>query len=491
MNTQDLMNRASVWSESTSGVKGKMRARGFGPVAIFAIAALSACSAEDAGPKTSFPGTGGSTSTGTSGAGGGGAAGTGGTTTGTGGTTTGTGGATTGTGGATTGTGGATTGAGGTGGSGGGTGGSSGAGTGGSAGSAGSSGGSGGAGGTMDSGSAGMAGQRPDGGSADAGGQPTADGGDASSGNPITKVVPTAGCGMDPGQAVGTAVRGTIVTMGTKPAGCADSLCGPWTYTREYFVTLPTGYVNTRAYPLVFQGPGCGATGTANYPLNDGMGGPGSVGNTVIRVGLTPPPNTIGHATNPNQGCFDDKEGDDSVDWVFYENLWDKLALTLCFDKNRVFASGNSSGAWFSNEVGCKYAGDPVHPIRGIMPNTGGLPTEPQYVPTCTTKPMAGMWIHEINDTTNPFSGNIVAIDRAMRVNGCTGTTYNGAMFDDFPIGGGNPATTCKKIRGCPDIAPLVVCALPGNGHGSHDNVANPGFSTFIKLFSAPPLITP
>ncbi|HMJ50860.1 MAG TPA: hypothetical protein VK540_02260 [Polyangiaceae bacterium] len=463
-----------------------MRVRGFYAVAIVTIAALNACS-DDAGPNVSFPGTGGRTSTGTSGAGGAGTTGTGGATTGTGGATTGTGGATTGTGGATTGTGGATTGTGGSTTTG--TGGSSGAGVDGSAGSGGSSGGTGG---TMDSGSAGTGGQPPDGGSAGAGGQPTADGGDAGTGNPITKIVPTPGCGMDPGQAIGSAVRGTIVTMGTKPAGCADSACGAWTHTREYFVTLPTGYVNTKAYPLVFQGPGCGGTGTANYPLNDGMGGPGSVGNTVIRVGLTPPPNAIGHATNPNQGCFDDKEGDDSVDWVFYENLWDKLAAVLCFDKNRVFASGNSSGAWFSNEVGCKYAGDPTHPIRAIMPNTGGLPTEPQYVPTCTNKPMAGMWIHEINDTTNPFSGNKVAIQRAMQVNGCTiGTNYDNAMFDNFPIAGGNPDTTCKKIRGCPEIAPLVVCALPGNGHGSHDNVANPGYSTFIKLFSAPPLITP
>ena len=36
----------------------------------------------------------------------------------------------------------------------------------------------------------------------------------------------------------------------------------------------------------------------------------------VVRVGLTPAPNSIGHGTNENQGCFDDKEGDDSVDWV-------------------------------------------------------------------------------------------------------------------------------------------------------------------------------
>jgi hypothetical protein len=27
----------------------------------------------------------------------------------------------------------------------------------------------------------------------------------------------------------------------------------------------------------------------------------------------------------------------------------------------------------------------------------------------------------------------------------------------------------------------LVVCELLGNGHGSHDMVVNPGFSTFIK----------
>ena len=447
-----------------------MRVRGFESIAIFTIFALSACS--DGNNSTGgFGGTRGATTTGTSGAGGAGAS------SGSGGNGT-AGSGTAGTAGTATGTGG--TGGTGTGGTG--TGGSSGAGTGGSTA---GSGGSSGSGGTPDSGSAGTGGQTPEGGSTDAPGQP--DSSDASTGgNPITKVVPTAGCGKDPGQAIGSAVRGTIATMGTKPTGCADSKCGAWSYTREYFVTLPTGYVNTKAYPLVFQGPGCGGTGTAVYALNT------SVDNTVIRVGLTPPDNAIGHATNPGEGCFDDKEGDDSVDWVFYENLWDKLAGVLCFDKNRVFASGNSSGAWFSNEVGCKYAGDPNHPIRGIMPNTGGLPTEARFVPTCTTQPMAGMWIHETGDTTNPFTGNKVAIQRAMQANHCTiGTNYDDTMFDDFPIGGGNADTTCKKIRGCPDIAPLVVCPLAGNGHGSHDNVANPGFAAFIKLFSAPPLITP
>jgi hypothetical protein len=322
------------------------------------------------------------------------------------------------------------------------------------------------------------------GGSAGAGGQSTPDAGVGA--NPITKVVPTAGCGKPPGP---TGAQ-TIPTMGTKPPGCADSKCGPWMYTRDYIVTLPAAYNNMKAYPLVFEGPGCGGNATQVYPLNDGTAN--NVGNTVIRVGLTPPPLAIGHSTNPLDNCFDDKEGDDSVDWVFYENLYDRLAGQFCFDKNRVFSGGNSSGSWFSNELGCKYAGDPTRPIRGVLPNTGGLPDQTQYEPTCTTKPMAGIWVHETGDTTNPFTGNKFAIARAMQVNGCTiGTNYDNTMFDNFPIGGGNPDNTCRKIRGCPDLYPLVVCPLAGNGHGSHDNVVNPGYSTFIKLFSSGPFLTP
>ncbi len=95
---------------------------------------------------------------------------------------------------------------------------------------------------------------------------------------------------------------------------------------------------------------------------------------------------------------------------MFYENLYDALNPMLCFDRNRVFSAGNSSGAYFSNELGCKYAGDALRPVRGVLPNTGGLPTQAQYVPTCTNKPMAGMWVHEVNDQEMPFSGNKVAI---------------------------------------------------------------------------------
>jgi poly(3-hydroxybutyrate) depolymerase len=306
-------------------------------------------------------------------------------------------------------------------------------------------------------------------------------------GSDVTKIVPTAGCGMDPTQAVGVFVKHTMQTTGTKPADCTALQCGDWSYLREYYVRLPAGYDKTKAYPLLFEGPGCGGRGNNVYDLTDLAG-------TVIRVGLSPSNEASKlHAIRRNQGCFDFANGDASVDWVFYENLYDVLAQQLCFDRNRVFVGGSlSGGGQLANELGCKYAGDATRPIRGMLANLGGLPTDPKQAPTCTTRPMAGMWIHELDDTVAPFEGNKVAIARAMKVNGCTlGTGYDDATFDAFPIGGNNQDTTCRMIRGCPAVAPLVVCLLSGTGHTSHDDVVRPGWPRFMGMFSAPPLFSP
>jgi poly(3-hydroxybutyrate) depolymerase len=337
------------------------------------------------------------------------------------------------------------------------------------------------------------------GGGVPGGGESSGGTGGASPGGPITKVWKSDGCGKAyAGPMGGQAI--VSMTKGEKDANCADALggepkCGLWgqpgstwrtePVPRDHYIYLPANYDPAKPYTLMLLGPGCGGNGTNIYPYNNNADG------TIIRVGFTPPPNYVGHGTNQNQGCFDDKEGDDSVDWVQYEMVMDKLNAELCFDRNRVFAGGNSSGAWWSNELGCKYAGDAKYPIRGIIPNTGGLPTDAAHVPTCTNAPMAGMWIHEINDGTNPFSGNKVAIARAMSHNSCTiGSNFDNTMFDDFPIGGGQADNVCKKIRGCDPLYPLVVCPLPGNGHGSHDNVVNPGASTYLKMFSAGEFLT-
>jgi hypothetical protein len=295
-------------------------------------------------------------------------------------------------------------------------------------------------------------------------------------------IKPTAGCAQaPPGDLIAQElVERTMSTSGVKDADATGNP-GPWTYERHYFVRLPAGYDILKAYPLIFQGPGCGVAGDAVYDLPD-------IEEQVIRVGMTPPPVEINHVYE-GSGCFDEHEGDDSVEFPFYEAVWDLLAAELCFDQNRVFilAHGTGGGAW-ANQIGCKYAGDALHPMRAIGVNAGDFHADPEYAPTCSSAPMAGMWIHEIGEQTVPFEHVKSAIARAMVVNGCTlGTGFDDATLQDYPIGGGNPDNTCQQIAGCHELYPLVVCALPGAYHGSsHEDIVNPGFATFASSFFAP-----
>jgi poly(3-hydroxybutyrate) depolymerase len=211
---------------------------------------------------------------------------------------------------------------------------------------------------------------------------------------------------------------------------------------------------------------------------------------SFIHVGVTPPePGTIGHTEAPGAGCFDDKEGDDSIDWVLYEDMLDFLAERFCYDHSRVFASGNSSGAWWANELGCIYAGHERYPIRGIAANVGGLPPEGPTGPHCVDAPLAGIWIREVNDGMAAFANDILAVERAMEVNDCDTSSYNQAgnqlptiaedVWEPFPIDN-NPDGTCHRMLECPAEYPIIVCPLPGTGHGSHTEVANPGFAAFL-----------
>ncbi len=321
-----------------------------------------------------------------------------------------------------------------------------------------------------------------------------ASGSGGSSPGDLRAVWPSNGCGKPfTGETGG--VPHTIVTVGAKDPNCAAKLggqpkCGAWSTPREYYVYLPAGYNESQPYPLVLQGPGCGGNGTNIYPITAQYPpGTNNAGNTVIRIGLTPGPNSLGHGTNENQGCFDDKEGDDSIDWPFYEALYDELNEELCFDRHRVFGSGNSSGSWFANELACKYAGDPVRPIRGVMTQTGGLPPEPQYRPTCTSSGMAGFWIYETGDGSQAgLYAERSAIERAMSLNGCNAAGIATAQFESFAIDDTPSDTRCRRMLDCDPLYPIVTCPLPGNGHGSYDAVANPGFTTFLKLFSQVPL---
>jgi hypothetical protein len=80
-----------------------------------------------------------------------------------------------------------------------------------------------------------------------------------------------------------------------------------------------------------------------------------------------------------------------------------------------------------------------------------------------------------------------------MEVNGCDTTAYDmggnqlpnvpDSVWEAYPVPN-NPGA-CYKMRNCPENFPLVVCPLPGTGHGSHNEQANPGFRMFFESFFA------
>jgi hypothetical protein len=101
------------------------------------------------------------------------------------------------------------------------------------------------------------------------------------------------------------------------------------------------------------------------------------------------------------------------------------------------------------------------------------------------------MWIHRADGVTTPFAVAKAAIEHAMSVDHCTPSdSYDSAQFDNFPIGGGKTDDTCKLIRGCDPLYPLVVCPVPGPSQNGNIDIILPGFSVFADMFQMPPLLT-
>ena len=128
--------------------------------------------------------------------------------------------------------------------------------------------------------------------------------------------------------------------------------------------------------------------------------------------------------------------------------------------------------------------------MRAVLPNEGGQPTDPRHTPTCTSTPLAGLWVHEVDNTTTPFALDKIAIDRAISLSCPDTKSFDTAILQDFPIGGGKSPDTCKFVTGCNPLYPIVVCPLPGHSQSSHDDVVNPGWSTFIKQFQQGAFVT-
>ena len=282
----------------------------------------------------------------------------------------------------------------------------------------------------------------------------------------LTIVRPTVGCGTAaPSDLVAQQfVQRTMETSGHKENSHAPAACRPggqatydWNITREYFVRLPSGYDPAKAYPLVLQAARECQDGSKVLPLSD-------IAEQVIQVGFSPAP-----ADCPSQDCFDILDGDQSIEFPFYEGVWQRLAGELCFDQNRVFAAGadQASSIW-ANELGCVYSGHAQYPIRAIGGVEGGLLPLGFTQPTCSQSPMAGMWLY--NMAQFEYRDSIVAgIETAMQVNGCPGSYLYTAQQSPYEV----PGLSAPESVFCDRITSAYYCAEPLSGCANHPDPAS------------------
>lgn len=284
-------------------------------------------------------------------------------------------------------------------------------------------------------------------------------------------VIKSKGCGMSPPANVEPKVYAKF-TVDVTGATLTDFVHPA--HKRDYYVWIPEDYDLNKPYRLVHILYGCGdrhAGATATYKLF-------SEDPQAIYVGLNMPPEGVADSEGT---CYNDDGGASATEWEFFDLVNQQLENNFCFDKNRVFASGYSSGSWVAQMFGCYFSGfDSTRKfgkdlsLRGQMTVTGGLPD----VPECSTNPVSALWIHDAGDTANQISGSLSNLDRILALNKCVGK-------DTMPWGTGALNTICKQYTGCPADFPVVFCTTTGRAHDSQNDNTLPAFSQFTHLMDA------
>jgi len=266
--------------------------------------------------------------------------------------------------------------------------------------------------------------------------------GAAGSGNPPVGVVPadyvrgnSPGCGkpLPDGQAPRARFRTDIASTMADQAWLTEFNADAAEYqNRNYSVKVPLDYDPNKPYILNIIGGGCGGDGQgyggqAAWPDNDSS--------QVIHVH----PNYKG-------GCYKD-DGKNNPEEAFFDVWFPQVMDRYCIDRERVFMTGYSSGAWNAITHACSRSKF----IRGHGQSVGGLRERRSEC----QGPVAAFFAVDVLDGSNPIH------DTDDKV-ACTGTEAEGCFRGE---------TICKGSRaikdsGCVDegSAKALERALERNG---------------------------
>ena len=220
---------------------------------------------------------------------------------------------------------------------------------------------------------------------------------------------------------------------------------------RSYFVHIPVEAA-TKSVALVFAFHGDGGTGKN---LRDGLGLEQHTKEEAIVV-----------YPDANGGSFDIDTQDGNPDIAFFDAIKQKLQASHCI--TRVFATGFSRGAYFTNHLGC-YRGDQ---LAAIASHNGGGPYAAPYKDgnlQCPSAPPSALVVNGLADQTVAKTESEKSIAQWTRTLGCKQTTK-----DTIP-------KPCATFDGC--TKPMEWCPIPGLGHAVWDA----GMEKTWRFFKAAP----
>ena len=212
----------------------------------------------------------------------------------------------------------------------------------------------------------------------------------------------------------------------------------------EVYLDLPENYDKNKPYRLVF-GMHCMGGSAQNVAKNEHYYGyrDKDKKNTIF---VAP----HGYTDNMPWRCGDDK------DHKFFDEILTYLNENLCVDTSRVFSSGFSFGAMFSNSLAQTFQ----HRLRGVV--VFATADQVIYLPKNSGKPIAWMGTVGLSDGTCPPSMGRSARDRILKNNGPEGhTDCTGEKATEYANNGGH---VCYDYKTVDPRFPVKWCTFNG-GH--------------------------
>jgi polyhydroxybutyrate depolymerase len=214
---------------------------------------------------------------------------------------------------------------------------------------------------------------------------------------------------------------------------------------RDYILSVPSSYDDTRPYPLVFAWHGRGsnsAQARSYFGIEESAAGAAIV---VYPQGL--PMASIGNDTGW------DLTGA-GVDVALFDALLENVSSNYCIDAARVFSAGHSFGGYMSNELACVRGDD----IRAIASIAGGGPFNP-----CTSSGTAAWIVHGSVDSVVLLSEGIASRNHWRDANDCA---QSSAATEPSP---------CQLYADCEAEHPLIWCEHYEPAFAGH------GWPTFVS----------